>query len=502
MNKPMFGLNQNSGVSDGWLLPYVSDGRLLVIETEETGSVSFFDRMNSLIVSEMTTSGLMFVPENAYRIKIDTMGEYQFLLFEPDELEIAVDYPEIITIGDIIQMNVSITNMFDFASKMSQERLDHMWDIDSPNLELYISQNQNSIQLSDQQTVDNSIIGQVDNAIETSYSIDSNQLAIGVNLISFELNSDWHGELGLDVQVNVFDKVNTVPEITGPTYLEFNQSNGSAFWTYDISDIDEEVLTISLGEEVNGLEIGPTTIDSSGTLGVNWIFSDLEEEDYTVTIVVEDQESRVEYTTTLKLIFEEIVPEDVLGCSDLTALNYNELVTVDDGSCQYEEVTQDNETNQTVVEDDDSQTNQSGGDNETPNDESKSSSGDDNTMMYSIIGIIVVLLLGIMMITLRVSKSSSLKDSNQFDINEEFNDISYQNHFPSPTNTVNQNTNFVASITTPPEVQEPTTPARVDSYMQLTGGGEYTTDQRGVIYTDPSGIEWVQLGDGSFIRIN
>ena len=122
--------------------------------------------------------------------------------------------------------------------------------------------------------------------------------------------------------------------------------------------------------------------------------------------------------------------------------------------------------------------------------------------MYSIIGVIVLLLLGILVVTLRASKSSSLRETNQFDINEEFNDMSYQNNFQSPTNTVNQNTNFVASITTPPEVQESTTPARVDSYMQLTGGGEYTTDQRGVIYTDPSGIEWVQLGDGSFIRIN
>ena len=73
MNKPMFGLNQNSGSSDAWLLPYISEeSELLVIETEETGSVSFFDRMNSLIISEMTTSGIMFVPENAYRIIAET----------------------------------------------------------------------------------------------------------------------------------------------------------------------------------------------------------------------------------------------------------------------------------------------------------------------------------------------------------------------------------------------------------------------------------------------
>jgi len=502
MHTPTFGINQNSGIYDSWLLEYVSDGRILHIDSEQSGSIIFYDRTNSEISTENTDDELLFVPEDAYRLKIETLGDYKFIIFEPHELEILVVQPEIITIGDVIDIRISVSNTIDFNDKMTQDRLLQMWEISAPSLEFNISEGQNSIQLIEQVLTDDSTLNNIDHRLQSNYSVDSSQLSIGLNQISFELNSNWHGEFEFNLQLTVFDKINTIPEITGPTYLEFNQSNGSAFWTYDISDIDEEVLTISLGQEVNGLEIGPTTIDSSGTLGVNWVFSDLEDEDYTVTIVVEDQESRVEYTTTLKLIFEEIVPEDVLGCSDLTALNYNELVTVDDGSCLYEDVTQDNETNQTNVEDDDSQTNKSEGDNENPNDESKSSSGDDNTMMYSIIGVIVLLLLGILVVTLRASKSSSLRETNQFDINEEFNDISYQNHFPSPTNTVNQNTNFVASITTPPVVQEPTTPARVDSYMQLTGGGEYSTDQRGVIYTDPSGIEWVQLGDGSFIRIN
>lgn len=506
MNKPMFGLNQNSGSSDVWILPYISDGRLLVIETEETGSVSFFDRMNSLIVSEMTTSEIMFVPENAYRIKVQTTGEYQFLLFEPNDLEITLEYPQIITIGEIIQMNVSITNSFDFISKMSQERFAHMWDIEYPNLELYISQNQNSIQLIDQQTVNYSTSGVVNNEIRSSFSIDSGQLEIGSNLVSFDYSSDWHGEFELHVEIDVFDKINTIPEISGPTYLEFNQSNGSAFWTYEVSDLDGDVLTVSLAQPVDGLEIGPTSIDSTGTLGVNWAFADLEDENYEITIIIEDDESLIEYNTVLKLIFETITPADVYGCLDVNALNYNEMATVDDGSCQFEEVIE-NETNQTVDDDIDDANNLTEDDNDKSGDESKADSADDNTMMYSIFGIIAFLLLCVVLISLRVSRSKRIDQPNIFEEQNLVEDLSYLNQFQPSTSIQSHSAEFVAPISQVQPVQAPTVqanngPTRVESYMQLTGGGQYSTDQRGVVYTDPSGVEWVQLGDGSFVRIN
>ena len=85
-------------------------------------------------------------------------------------------------------MNVSITNSFDFISKMSQERFAHMWDIESPNLEFYISQNQNSIQLINQQTVDYSSVGVVNNEIKSSRVIDTGQLEIGANASFFRLS--------------------------------------------------------------------------------------------------------------------------------------------------------------------------------------------------------------------------------------------------------------------------------------------------------------------------
>jgi hypothetical protein len=498
MHTPTFGINQNSGIYDSWLLEYVSDGRILHIDTEQSGSIVFYDRTNSEISTENTDDELLFVPEDAYRLNIETSGDYKFIIFEPQELEILVVQPEIITIGDVIDISISVSNTIDFNDKMTQDRLLQMWEISAPSLEFDISEGQNSIQLIEQVLTDDSTLNNIDHRLQSNYSVDSNQLSIGVNQISFELNSNWHGEFEFNLQLTVFDKVNTIPEITGPTYLEFNQSNGSAFWTYEISDIDEEVLTISLGEEVNGLEIGPTTIDSSGTLEVNWILSDLEDEDYTVTIVVEDQESRVEYTTTLKLIFEEIVSEDVLGCSDLTALNYNELVTVDDGSCVYDDITNNNETD---IDDDNNQTELSESDNGETNEQLKITSDDGYTTIYLIVGIVVILLSTMFVFLSRNAKQNHDEFSDLFDLDTGFESPSNHTQFQSSTNNVNQNDEFIASISTP-LVHQNTVPNKVDSYMGLKAGGEYSTDQRGVIYTESSGDEWVQLGDGSFVRIN
>ena len=73
-------------------------------------------------------------------------------------------------------------------------------------------------------------------------------------LVSFDYQSDWHGEFELHVEVDVFDKINIL-RLAMPTYLEFNQSNGSAFWTYEISDIDGDFLTVSLAQPVDGLKL-------------------------------------------------------------------------------------------------------------------------------------------------------------------------------------------------------------------------------------------------------
>ena len=127
-------------------------------------------------------------------------------------------------------------------------------------------------------------------------------------------------------------------------------------------------------------------------------------------------------------------------------------------------------------------------------------------MMYSILGIIAFLLLCVVLISLGVSKTK-VDQPNSFEEQSLVEDLSYLNHFQPSTSIQSHSAEFVAPTSQVQPAQAPTVhanngPTRVESYMQLTGGGQYSTDQRGVVYTDPSGVEWVQLGDGSFVRIN
>ena len=43
--------------------------------------------------------------------------------------------------------------------------------------------------------------------------------------------------------------------------------------------------------------------------------------------------------------------------------------------------------------------------------------------------------------------------------------------------------------------------SRVESYEGLIGGGEYYTNERGIIYVDPNNDQWLQQGDGSYEKI-
>ena len=43
--------------------------------------------------------------------------------------------------------------------------------------------------------------------------------------------------------------------------------------------------------------------------------------------------------------------------------------------------------------------------------------------------------------------------------------------------------------------------SRVESYEGLIGGGEYYTNERGIIYVDPNNDQWLQQGDGSYERL-
>ena len=129
-----------------------------------------------------------------------------------------------------------------------------------------------------------------------------------------------------------------------------------------------------------------TNIRFNRNLGRQLAFVTSWKKNYEITIIIEDDESLIEYNTVLKLIFEDITPSEIYGCLDVNALNYNEMATVEDGSCQFEEVIE-NETNQTVDDGIDDENNITEDDKDKSDDESKADSADDNTMMYSILAL-------------------------------------------------------------------------------------------------------------------
>jgi hypothetical protein len=133
-------------------------------------------------------------------------------------------------------------------------------------------------------------------------------------------------------------------------------------------------------------------------------------------------------------------------------------------------------------------------------------------LIFSIIGGVVLLLLATLVFSSRSSKSDRDRQSNFDNSQHGFDDLLNQkdplvglsNMPPNPPLTqANLSTEPAYTNTNPSQNLEPSAiPSRVESYLQLKGGGEYSLDERGTVYTDPSGYEWVQLGDGSFVRLN
>ena len=511
--QPLFGINQQPGTFDSWSLPYISEGRILSLVTNQSGFAVFYDRMGLEINSVDLNSEFILIPDNAARFDIENSGEYKFIIFEPDKQDIWIEQPEIVTLGDVLTIGIEVNQSFDFTSKMSQERLDHLWIISAPNLTLSLASEYSSVQLLDQTTSDKSIGSKLHSSLYSNYSIDTNSLPIGTNQFFFESSSSWSENLQFDVQVTLFDKINTVPVISGPTNLEFNSSELSGVWSYQILDADEESMVISVLNSVPGLIIDKTSIDSSGVVEVQWDFSNLQQENYTFILVVEDEESIIQHITNLRITYEEILVDDIFGCSNETAVNYNPLVTIDDDTCQYDDDDVIDTTNTTDTGDNSTnQPDQSEKPSEGSGDSSKAGSTLEPVLIFSIIGGVVLLLLATLVFSSRSSKSDRDRQSNFDNSQHGFDDLLNQkdplvglsNMPPNPPLTqANLSTEPAYTNTNPSQNLEPSAiPSRVESYLQLKGGGEYSLDERGTVYTDPSGYEWVQLGDGSFVRLN
>ncbi|MDP6907221.1 MAG: hypothetical protein QF440_07395 [Candidatus Thalassarchaeaceae archaeon] len=146
---------------------------------------------------------------------------------------------------------------------------------------------------------------------------------------------------------------------------------------------------------------------------------------------------------------------------------------------------------------------------------SQKSDSDTPQTMLIVIGSVVVLLILLCiasMMVIRRKRGGEIILNHQMPSMEQW-DTSMQGMMPTspPVGAVPMAAPiFSQTPTAPPVMQqlatpvstEPEVPSRVNSYLELVGGGEYSTDERGTIYTDPTGYEWVQLADGSFVRLS
>ena len=67
------------------------------------------------------------------------------------------------------------------------------------------------------------------------------------------------------------------------------------------------------------------------------IFEDLEPGWWTIVFIVSDEDNYWEVETYAEVLTEDEQEEEVYGCTDPDALNYNDEATLDDNTCEYEQ---------------------------------------------------------------------------------------------------------------------------------------------------------------------
>jgi hypothetical protein len=577
---PIFGINQISNGEDLWALSLSGPGQLLEFYGLEGGSVSFFDRDGQSIQTEMQilsemvgitdtdqdgysdimerfcnsnsfdafsspidydgdgvcdiwdeypddfTQGEMpslvekvgqiTIPSNAATFSITDSGYYAFMVFEPNTQSLSMPLLEPVIIGDVISFEVSVNQGEIFNSPDYIDRVDYMFNIFSPSLELAVLSYEDVVDVNITYDYLNDSLEIYSSNLTALISIDSEDLGIGTHTLSMAVSSSWTGIKNYDITLIVNAYPNSAPEISGLDYLEIN-SNQTSFWFYNASDADADTLSFTITEGPNDVTLEQIGQNSQGFTSIKLSWNPVSPGMYNFVIEVGDGIDYSQISTTVEVI-EEIVNSDVSGCMDYLAKNFNSNANIDDGSCEYDDViddnnqTDDNLTNDNLTDDDLTDESWEGDDDQNTESNKDSDDTKDNqfgsmaTTVTAVTGV-VILLLVITLFMIRKKGDGGFSNDNTPDSLEQWNDT--QDFYSTPqinspvignVNTVQENT--ITEQITPVVQPENIVPNRVNSYLDLNGGGEYTTDERGVVYTDPSGYEWAQIADGSFVRMN
>ncbi|HIF05127.1 MAG TPA: hypothetical protein EYQ80_07050 [Candidatus Poseidoniales archaeon] len=487
-NQPMFGINQVPAGLDLWSLANVGGGQLMDIDGDEGGVVRFHDRTGQIVLSrDVDDSGLISVPSTATSFDVMDAGEYEFIIIDPDAQSITAIEPSPLTMGQTFSIDLTAAQHHSITARTEQ-----MWVLPQANLSVS-SPSHPSVAVIE---IDDAATG--NGLLSATISLDSSDLGIGVHTLTLTVDSTWTGPRSIDLELVVEDDPNTPPTISGPESLTFGASDIAQTWSYVLFDVDGDDMTLTLIE-------GPPEMEVDGTAwSVTW--PPMEVGNYTVIVEVDDGRDTARFTTLIEVTAEPPPVEDIPGCTNETATNHDPLATLNDGSCVFPDPIEEEE------EEEEEEDGTGGpGDQDPPptgagNDQdSKKSKSSDSDHILLIAGSATLLIALLALTTLMVLRRRGDKDPliHQEEMVEAVWDAQPQIEAPAmmpasiPMAVAPEPVRPIAAPA--PQVEEP---SRANSYLDLVGGGEYTKDERGTIYTDLNGSEWVQLADGSFVRLN
>ena len=487
-NQPMFGINQVPAGLDFWSLANVGGGQLMDINGDVGGVVRFYDRLGQTVLSrDVDDAGLISIPSTATLFDVSGAGEYEFIVIDPDAHSISASEPSPVILGQTFSIEVSVAQHHSIT-----ERTEQMWTLPSANFT--ISSPSHPIVAVIE--IDDDATG--NGLMSANISIDSSDLGIGVHTLTLTVDSTWTGPRSIDLELVVEDDPNTPPTISGPESLTFGASDIAQTWSYVLFDVDGDDMTLTLIE-------GPPEMEVDGTAwSVTW--PPAEVGNYTVIVEVDDGRDTARFTTLIEVTAEPPPVEDIPGCTNETATNHDPLATLNDGSCVFPE---------DPIEEEEEEEEEGGTDGPDGSDppptgagndqDSKKSKSSDSDHMLLIAGSAILLVALLALTTLMVLRRRGDKDPliHQEEMVEAVWDAQPQVEAPAmmpapiPMAVAPEPVRPIAAPA--PQVEGP---SRANSYLDLVGGGVYTKDERGTIYTDLNGSEWVQLADGSFVRLN
>ena len=528
MNQPMFGTNLIQGGSDLWELISITPGQVIDINGDGIGTIEFYNRQGQNLKTESLsqTSRSINIPNAAKRFSVIDAGEYGFVVIEPSLQSTSLSSPDPVLIGEMLTVEMTSSQQHDFSNMLSPERISHMWNLAAPSLEFEVISHQDIAEVNVSSVTYTQLFPLVSTDSVASLSVNSSELGIGEHGFVIAVESSWTGIVYYNVMLIVNDIPNTPPILTGPENFTLTL-NETFSWDYLAFDPDGDLLTFSLIDSPTEilLETDSETVIGSIALILTW--QPLTEGNYTVTVVVSDGADTTEITLSIDVVPIEVPPaEDIYGCMDSTAVNFDSTATITDSSCEYpDEQNEENEENNNSTGDsspsgpvDDLENGDDVSDKEMYEDESEqelesNESGSMVIVIGSLIGLIALFAITSVVI-IRRKRGDEITFSQELDQFDQWDGPDLlltsltpeQNHeLPQIRNAANP---VVLSEPSGMHVQsthvssEPNVPRRVNNYLELAGGGEYSLDERGTIYTDLSGYEWVQLADESFVRLN